>query len=326
MGHSVHICDFLGKSEVESDQVAHSLIYGNFDLVITFNGMLSEICLQSGENVLEASGATIVVFMVDDPVYHYPRLVVPIKKRIFLCPNPLHLQYLESIKAVGYKHLMLCGSEKYEDNVLDFKNRENRVVLAMSWMGYPQPFWEKISDRYLSQLISDTVSTLSLQNEPRPFEVFESCCQKLSEIGHFELVPDEYISFILSNIVTYIRQYNRIQLISRLKKSKIPLNLIGRVWESECEGANNIRLFSEVSYLDLKRFYRESRVVININASNGGCERAFLAAAGGAAVLSEFNVKYAQQTGDGEGVTFCNLQSDSDVIDKAAILLSSTEG
>jgi len=326
LGHSTMVCDFLGKSDYQSDQIAHSLIHGNFDLIITFNGMLSEVALKSGENVLDASGAVVIVFMVDDPTYHYPRLIVPIKKRIFLCPNSSHLKYLDSIKVPNRKSLMLCGAEKHGDTIVDFKSREKRAVVAMSWMGYPQPFWDKIDDSYLNQLIGDTVSTLLKQDEPRPFEVFERCCQHLAEIKNFELIPDEYISFILANIVTYVRQYNRIQLISKIKKSDIPLTLVGHGWDLVCQGANNIRLLPELSCSNLKNVYRESRVVINVNASNGGCERAFMAAINGAAVLSEFNAKYAQHSTRDTEVTFYDLQSESDVVDKLGILLESAEG
>jgi hypothetical protein len=296
-----------------------------FDLVICFNGIGVELIDSAGNYILNDIKATKVLWFVDDPAYYYERLVIPLHNKIILYPNSKHSSYIELINPLALHKPLLCGHPKYPANSTRAEDRETSIIVALSWHGMPQPFWESASNGNTRNVIEHTVEHLKNESELFVYDIFEYYFKKISGVSIAELSVNQTISSAICSITDYFRKLDRIKLVQSLGVSKLPITLVGNNWESICRDMPNIKIIPEVNYKDLQPFYASSKIVINTNAANGGCERAFSAIASGATVLSDFNSHLESIVGGIKKFNFYNRTSEKDIIQKISSLYYNSE-
>lgn len=72
--------------------------------------------------------------------------------------------------------------------------------------------------------------------------------------------------------------------------------------------------------------YRDSKVIINLNAANGASERAFTGMLAGGAVLSDFGSSLANTANNNEEIMFFDRSQPGDIATKLGTLLESNAG
>src|SRR5262249_29159253 len=98
---------------------------------------------------------------------------------------------------------------------------------------------------------------------------------------------DRDICNLLGQALTYVQQIDRINIVRALVDARLPLVICGTGWRDLLGDRDHVTYLDPVAFKDLSPLYAQAKVVINLNAANGACERAIDAAASGAAVVSD---------------------------------------
>jgi hypothetical protein len=84
------------------------------------------------------------------------------------------------------------------------------------------------------------------------------------------------------------------------------VTICGGGWQEFLGERKNVTYLDRVDFRDLQALYGNARVVLNLNAGNGGSERAVNAALAGAAVASDYSEQLDTLHGGGQGIAFFN--------------------
>lgn len=292
----------------------------DLDIIICFNAIGIELVDSNGAYILNTVRAVAVLWFVDDPAYYYNRLIIPLNNKFIIYPNPNHAGYIDLVSPATPHRAMLCGHPEYPLYPDDVDSSDRSITLALSWHGEPLPFWEGVPGGNTRKIIEHTVSELRGERELCVYPVLEYFFKKISGVSLSELGANPTISMAICSITDYFRKLDRINLIRALGASGLPITLIGNGWENLCAEMTNIKIVKEVAYKDLHLLYLKSYVVLNMNAANGGCERAFSALASGACVLSDYSAYLDSITQNNPTVGFYDRTSCSDVAEKIEAL------
>jgi len=324
-GHSVELFDLLNINQIEFSGMMHRLITSKLDIIIAMNGWGVDMKDASGEYIYNRTGAIIVIWMVDDPSYHYARITAPLLKKIVLYPNASHVKYVAPLNSNAINRTMLCGCINNIDSIANFSGRANTITVAMGWHGNPEPFWERIQDNYIRGVVEKTVHHLSEESELCVYDVFEHYCTEMAEVNDFKLKADATISYLLCAITGYFRKLDRINVIKKLGSSNIPFTLVGNGWDHISANFKKVKIIPEMRYSEIRKIYEDSMIVINANAANGGCERAFLGMISGAMVVSDYNYHLEKIIKPESGIVFYNRSIECDIVEKIDALLSTPD-
>jgi hypothetical protein len=318
VGITVHVMDLNTLNATNIHTFREQL--SDFEVVICFNGIGIELKDAGGEYVLNTIKATIVLWFVDDPAYYYDRLKIPLNKKVVLYPNTRHSSYIDLINPTTPHRPMLCGHPQYLKNIIKYENRKTSITVALSWHGLPEPFWEGIPNGNTRKTIEHTVAHIRDEPELYVYEVFDYYLKQISGVSIAELDVGRTISVAICSITDYFRKLDRLNLVKALGTSSAPINLVGNGWSDMCRAMPNIKLIQEVNYQDLQPLYQSSKIVINTNAANGGCERAFSALASGAYVLSDYSTYLESVTAGNPKIDFYNRSSEIEIAEKVSQL------
>lgn len=291
-----------------------------FDIIISFNGIGSGIIDSTGQHILNTVQATVVMWFVDDPAYYYDRITLPLKNKVILYPNTSHAKYIDLISPETPHKPLLCGHPKFKN--IEFTNKQKRmpIIAALSWHGIPHEFWKDMPAGNTRNIIERSVLEIKTQSELTVYEVFARNFKEISGVAIEELNVNRTISIALCSITDYFRKLDRINLVKAISATKLPITLVGNGWEGVCANMPNINLVDEIKYDDLFPLYQSHEIVINMNAANGGCERAFSALASGARVLSDYSSHLEAVTAKSPSISFYDRTSEDDIIKKILCL------
>lgn len=95
----------------------------------------------------------------------------------------------------------------------------------------------------------------------------------------------------------------RIEIIRSAASSGLRMCILGEGWEGQGL-RGNVRFFPSIKSDEALSFYEDSRLVLNLNARNGGSERLFNGLSRGAAIISPYARQIATEIPDGLGVRY----------------------
>jgi hypothetical protein len=275
-------------------------LFSPYDVIISFNAIHADTLVTHGgksDFLFNFLSAKHVCWMVDDVVYHLARLQSPNPNRITLCTSEQHIRTAQSLQFDGLFIQSLAGGTI---NIATKPHAERAfdVAIAASWMGNPESFWQGYESS-LQQAIEETINCLEQAVICNAFPIFT---KKLSLLNL--MLTDKTLQFILSEIHSYIRKKDRIAIINQLIDSGVSVALIGSGWTASCYEKNNVTIFEDVHYTDIKQLYENAKVVVNLNAENGACERVFDGIESGAMIFSDFSNALYQIFSHDNGVLF----------------------
>lgn len=294
--------------------------------IISFNAAGAELELvmpnHERKNLFSLVPSLHIGWMVDHPVYHIPRLAPVNPKRLILFPTQDTISFAEDFKLSGtFSALPFAGS----DNGLSGKDHCDRafdVVVAASWMGYPEGF----ASVYSSPLKDVVAKTISMIHEKPFLDPYYILLDTLLE-NRLQSENKEFLAKLTKELYDYQRKINRINIIDSLVNSGLTVGIIGQGWNSYFGERNNVTYFDNIAHNEIMHLYQNAKVVVNVNAVNGASERLFDAIDAGAMVYSEFSMMLYDMFGSGNGVLFHNIHATESSIDllKDIILNSETE-
>jgi glycosyltransferase involved in cell wall biosynthesis len=245
--------------------------------ILSFNGIL-------GDLLPENFGIPFVSWLVDAPHYHYKRLQHIGGKRHFIFPSKNHNDFLKQSKIIANSSILLAGGRVFKGQIKEQSDRKHTILLAASWMGEAKPFWNEFSDKFTKSLAIKIVQALDADQQ---VNVLLACHAAANKMGIKFEINDAWIR-LASLAHIFIRQKDRIQIVKAIAELGLPLTLIGKGWEHNIGLGSNVNYIENLDNNDLQNFYSDSKIVINLNSSNGASERLFDSMSAGACVVTDY--------------------------------------
>lgn len=322
---SIHVKDGLASPAA----LALLLQDTRYDAIVSFSSFFGAVTLGSETSLYDHLGVKFLGWQLDHPIYATNSLSRALKGRYAIYANTSHLKFAEALKLPGRGVAMLAGGEPLSVPVADFQAREWPVFVAATFNGQPQALWEQAEDSTGKQLLVGVVEELLADPNVSVLDAFNETSRKCGfgvTLGDDPAFDDQMIAF-LREPLTYVRNLDRIRIIRSLAESGLPLTLCGPGWRDFLGDRSNVTyLDSRVGFTELQGLYNNSKIVINLNAGNGACERAVYAALAGAAVASDDSWDLAQLLKPTEEIAFFDRSRPGHVVDVARGLVESDGG
>ncbi len=282
--HTVEIVD----TAIYGKEKSHlKLLNQNYDILFTYNRTGTEITLpgnSSDEFLLKKIDKLHVCWLTEHPVTFFSNYLQSENKRHYIFPNERHSFFSDSMGLMGSFSSCLFGSDPTKVIKNHFE-RKYEVCIAAQWRGSEDAnaFW-KNSEGKIKQFFE---SILELQESDENRDTFVAY---LAAAQYFKIDMSDKIwhANAMKSIYWYARKKERINLVKDTVASGMKIVLIGgEAWKSVLPKSNNVTFIDECNHESLRAIYGDSKSVININASNGACERAFDSLSAGAMLISE---------------------------------------
>jgi hypothetical protein len=325
LGHEAHVSgvdDADGAASLAC--LLEDLQAASFDAVVSFSSFLGGLTLENGASLFDALGVKFVGWQFDHPVYAPQSLAGPLQNRCAIYAHPSQLWYAQAIGLPGRGMAMLPGAEPPAGEPMPYGAREWGIFVAATWNGEPQAPWRHYEDGPTKRLLRDVLDHLLSTREPSVLEAFEHASAK-SKLGlrlGRDRELDQSLRKFFCEALTYVRHRDRIATVRALVDAGLPVTICGDGWADHLGERSNVTFLQRASFADLPALYGNSRVVLNLNGANGGCERAINAALAGAAVLSDHSEPLDRMFGAGRGIAFFNRVKPTTAANVAVRLLA----
>lgn len=331
----------LGHEAVISDQSIHvvngvappnhlaaELQATRYDAVLSFSSFFGGVTLNNGTSLFDALGVKFVGWQLDHPIYAPHSLASVLQGRYAIYSNPNHLRYAQAVRLPGRGMTMLPSAEPPRAPTKDYRSRAWPVFVAATWNGEPQRLWEQLEDSPGKRLMQGVVDRLLADREASLLDAFNDTAATLmpgTRLGD-DAGFDAQMHGFLREPLTYVRNIDRINVIRSLVDARLPVTICGAGWEAFLGERRNVTYIGEVKFEDIPALYGDSRVVLNLNAANGACERAVHAALAGAAVATDFSQPLSELFGGDEAIGFFDRARPGSAADVVGRLLDLDEG
>jgi len=329
----------LGHEPVISDQTAHvvngvasaealaqELQATHFDALLSFSSFFGAVTVGTGQSLYDAVGTRFVGWQLDHPIYAPQGLARGLSNRDAVYANHDHLKFVQALRLPGRGAAMLAGAEPSAAPVRDHASRTHPIFVAATFNGPAQALWEQSPDSSGKRLLQGIVTRLLADREASLLAAFNDTARALgfdAKLGADPDFDDQMIAF-LREPLTYVRNLDRIGAIRALADAGLPLTICGAGWRGFLGDRPGVTFIDQqVDFRELPALYGESRIVLNLNAGNGGCERALYAAVAGAAVVSDDGADLARQFGEPGDIAFFNRAAPGDIVETVGRLLES---
>jgi hypothetical protein len=315
----------LSQHEIgQVSTLARELNAEKYDAVLSFSSAFGDAgIIENEQSLFDILGVKFLGWQLDHPIYVYHALSKKMENRRSIYANYNNQRFAEAVKVSGKSLSLLPGATPFEGRLKAHKSREWPIFLAATWNGPPERVWEQLQESPAKRLFVAVVDQLRESPEVSVLDAFVAAAGRLGISAKLGVDPkfDETIIQFLRGPLTYVRNNDRVNIVKSLIDSGLPITICGSGWRNYLGDPDNITFLDSVSFEKLSEFYNNSKVVLNINAGNGGSERAFYAAASGAAVVSDWSGDLGRCFADGDEIAFFNRVKPASVVDRVGELL-----
>jgi hypothetical protein len=292
------------------------------DAVISFSSYFGNVALADGTSLFDALGVKFVGWQLDHPISAPGALGRKIVGRHAIYSNRNHLRYAKAVKLAGRGAVLLPGGSLPAAPAREFRDRRSAIFVAATWNGVPQALWEQAPDSPGKRLLMGVVAALRNDLRASLLDAFNATSSKLGLGARLGDDPafDKMMHDFLREPLIHVRNLDRIAIIRALADSGLPVTICGRGWQEFLGERSNVTYVGRTHYRDMPALYGDARIVLNLNAGNGACERAVDAALSGAAVVSDHGEQLDRFLGTGQGVAFFNRAKPETVVEIAGEL------
>lgn len=312
-GHEAAILDLCLPQP--TNDIQRLISDASLGAVLTFNVLMGDI----GFPLLEKMTARYIGWLVDDPIYHTGRVLGEMHRRHTLCPSRHHITYIRKIGAKGSASLMLAGASITNQPTQNFADRDIPILLAASWMGLPEEIWQTVDDPVIRKFMAETLLLLKNDRHVKVFEALDTVARRYG----YKFEPNVEWLAMAQHLHLNLRKQDRLAVVQALNESGLPFTLIGSDWGDHIDFSPNVTVLPSVDAEALEAFVRRAKIVVNLNASNGACERAFNAMAAGACVITDESSTLADLFKGGKEIEFFDRRHPSTIAKTVGDLLAS---
>jgi hypothetical protein len=332
LGHEPTITDQepqVVNGAAPPDDLIRELQLARYDAVVSFSSFFGAVTLQNGAALYDHLGIRFLGWQLDHPIYAPQSLTRGLANRWSVYCNHNHLRFADALKLPGRGTTILAGAEPSPAAGKPYASRDWPVFIAANFTGEPQAIWEQMEESTGKALLTGVVKRLLGHREASLLDAFNDACADLgfgAKLGDDPNFDDQMIAF-LREPLTYVRQVDRIALVRALAGSGLPVTLSGPGWRDYLGDRANVTFIDRwTDFADLSALYANAKIVINLNAGNGACERAVYAAAAGAAVVSDDSTDLAHQFAAPGEIAFYDRTQPGDVVAAVSRLMESDAG
>lgn len=281
------------------------------DGILSFNGMLGDV-LPDNFNI------PFVGWFVDAPHYHLSRLQHVGGVRHYIFASKHHINLIKQAKIKARSSILLAGARGFNDNLKESFERSRTILLAASWMGEPKEFWTQYASENDRKIAKKVIEIL---DEDQRVDALLAC-NTAANLMKIKFNLDSSWTTLASLAQTYIRQKDRIKIVKTIASEGLPFTLIGQGWKSNVKLGSNVDLVDDLDFKNIFDFYKKSRIVFNINSSNGACERLFDAVSAGACVISDYSDSLLSIFKDRKDFCLFDRRKPASIIDSIEYLMN----
>jgi len=285
-----------------TESLIKRLLRLDYNAIVSFNAVLTHGLTLPDANaktpLLSMLPVPHVCWMMDDPIYHYDRLKIKNDFRLVLTCSEYHSDFLATLDS-GAKHSVLFpGFLPPSAKLKPHRHREFDFIIAASWMGEPKEFWSQVSEP-ARRILKDTIDRVECGDYSNVYQAIKSAAldQDIDLAVNSNTLP------LLIAVEDFLRQRERLKIIENIVNTDSRIGIIGNGWDDRGFG-KNVRVFPSVNSSAILSHYQNSRIVVNLNARNGGSERLMDGISSGAAVLSPFSPSLSKEIPEGSGVRY----------------------
>ena len=262
--------------------------------IFGFNGISLDLTLNKAHEDIQHFG-----WLVDYPVHHVNRLNSPIHNKVIFSANPQHAYYISSMTSSAYAGALSLGATCPETEIrFPIYQRPFDVVFIGSWMGEPEPLWEKSTDAAVKRIAGEALAHLL---EDDSADVFLVLKKKFHQYGISIERNSQLMNTLIWYLDMYMRKYLRLKMMRSIVQSGLKTLVVGSGWSDHFHG-DQLYFHDPVNNEFINEIYKNCKIAICLNSNNGGCERAFQALASGCSVFSFGGVPIAQLSKQHTGI------------------------
>jgi len=310
--------------------LARELMSSKYDVVVSFSSIFGDATVaETGASLFDLLGVKFVGWQLDHPVYVHHALSQRMDNRHSIYPNHDHVRFSDAVNVHGKSLCLLPGGQALDEPSKAYKARQHGVFIAATWNGPPERVWEPPGDSLAKRLFAAIVDHLMADRQASVLDAFNDATRQLkmnARLGE-DAKSDEEIIKLLRGPLTYVRNSDRLNAIQQIVDAGLPITICGGGWRDHLGERKNVTfLETRIPFKDMPSVYNDSRIVLNLNAANGGCERALYGMAAGAAVVSEDSGALAASFNAGEDIAFFNRTRPTGIVEVVAALLEGGRG
>jgi len=310
--------------------LARELMSSKYDVVVSFSSIFGDAAIaETGASLFDVLGVKFVGWQFDHPVYVHHALSQRMDNRHSIYPNHNHVRFSDAIKVHGKSLCLLPGGPVLDEPLKAYRERKHDVFIAATWNGPPERVWETLADSPAKRLLTTITDHLRADREVSVLDAFNDATRQLkmnARLGEDPTFDGEIIK-LLRGPLTYVRNSDRLNAIQQIVDAGLPITICGGGWRDHLGERKNVTfLETRIPFKDMPSVYNDSRIVLNLNAANGGCERALYGMATGAAVASEDSGALAESFNAGEDIAFFNRARPTEIVEVVTSLLEGGRG
>lgn len=277
--------EFVDTSKMEKSKAYSILENQNYDILFTYNRTGTEIESPTKiSKLLKHIERMHVCWLTEHPLTFYENYLQSENNRHYIFPNESHAFFSRSMGLNGSYSTQLFGSDLIK-NINISSDRKYEMCIAAQWRGSEtaNAFW-KNSNQKTKEFFE---AVLELQESDENRDTFIAYSAAAQFFG-FDISNKKLHAQAMRSIYWYARKKERIQLVKDAVASGLNIILIGgEIWKSVLKNTENVTFYPECTHQELRDIYAHSKSVVNLNAANGACERAFDCLAAGSMLISE---------------------------------------
>jgi Glycosyl transferases group 1 len=332
LGNEITVSDQSGHvvaGVASSHALVRQLEHAPPDAVLSFSSFFGGLEFQDGSSLYDRLGIKFLGWQFDHPIYARDSLKRALQHRYSIYCNHNHLRFAQAIKLPGQGMTLLAGGEAPAGPVPEFRRRQWPIFVAATFNGTSAALWNQLEDSTGKRLLLGVIEELSVSREASLLDAFDAAARKLgfnAALGNDPEFDDQIIA-LLREALTHVRNLDRIAVIRGLADSGLPLTLCGSGWRDFLGEHHNVTYLDQrVDFRELTALFGHAKIVLNLNAGNGGCERALYSAMAGAAVVSDDSEDLLRQFGGPDEITFFDRTRPGSVVETVRHLIDGDEG
>lgn len=277
--------EIVDTSKMDKSKAYSTVEKQDYDILFTYNRTGTDIASRNKTGyMLKNIERMHVCWLVEHPITFYANYLQSENNRHYIFPNESHAFFAQSMGLNGSYSTQLFGSD-FTKTIKNPFDRKYEMCIAAQWRGPESEniFW-KNSNSKTKEFFE---AVLELQESEENRDTFLAYSAAAQYYG-FDISNRKLHAQAMRSIYWYARKKERIQLVKDAVASGLNIILIGgEIWKSVLDNTENVTFLPECTHQELRAIYADSKSVVNLNAANGACERAFDCLSAGSMLITE---------------------------------------
>jgi hypothetical protein len=295
----------LDTAQIGRKSAAEVMIQQEFDIYFTYNRTGTDMAAP-GEKGVEANLMSSiqrphVCWLTEHPLCWYENYFTSQNNRHYILPRASHAPFLSEMGLAGSVSEQLFAADPYYLLKLH-KDRKFDVCIAAQWRGpaIANEFWTQADEG--ARLFFESV--LACQAEDPNKDTYTAYVSVANLMGINISDRLKHAKYMRS-LYWHARKSERIAIVQDIVSSGLEIAIIGGdKWRSVLPPSATVTYLPECGHTDILDIYADSRAVVNLNAANGACERAFDCASVGAMLITEYSPAMEQMFATNDAAIF----------------------